>query len=136
MDYNQASESNNSVDLSNATSRELANKIISVLNEKNAKGIKLLHVEDKTVLTDYFIICSGTSNTQIKAFAGEIEYKLSLCNVQPKSIEGYSEATWIALDYNSVIVHIFNSDTRRFYNLEKLWSDSIEIDISDLITEK
>jgi len=136
MDQNRESGANNSVDLSHASSRELAEKIISVLNEKNAKGIKLLHVEDKTVLTDYFVICTGTSNTQIRAFAGEVEYKLSLCNVFPKSIEGYNEATWVALDYNSVIVHIFNPDTRNFYNLEKLWSDSKEIDISHLITEK
>lgn len=112
--------------------KELAEKIISVLNEKKANEIKLLYVEKQTILADYFIICSGTSNTQIKALAGEVEDKLKEFEILPKNIEGFKEASWVLLDYASVIVHIFNRDTRNFYNLEKLWNDSIEVDISHL----
>lgn len=115
--------------------RELANAIIGVLDEKKANGLKLLYVENKTIIADYFIICSGTSNTQIKALANEVEFKLGETGVYPSHIEGLNEASWILLDYASVIVHIFNSETRNFYNLEKLWKDSEEIDISQYINK-
>lgn len=115
--------------------RELANTIIGVLDEKKANGLKLLYVENKTIIADYFIICSGTSNTQIKALANEVEFKLGEAGVYPSHIEGLNEASWILLDYASVIVHIFNSETRNFYNLEKLWKDSEEIDISQYINK-
>ncbi|MHB1154954.1 MAG: ribosome silencing factor [Eubacteriales bacterium] len=115
--------------------RELANTIIGVLDEKKANGLKLLYVENKTIIADYFIICSGTSNTQIKALANEVEFKLGEAGVYPSHIEGLNEASWILLDYASVIVHIFNSETRNFYNLEKLWKDSEEIDISQYLNK-
>ena len=115
---------------------DIAKRMISILDEKDAKGIKLLHVEDQTVLCDYFIICNGNSNTQIKAYAGELEYKMELAGITPRSMEGYAEATWIVMDYGCVIVHIFNRETRMFYDLEKLWSDSTEVDIDELLTEK
>ena len=115
--------------------RELANALIRVLDEKKANGLKLLYVENKTIIADYFIICSGTSNTQIKALANEVEFRLGEAGVYPSHIEGLNEASWILLDYASVIVHIFNSETRNFYNLEKLWKDSEEIDISPYLTK-
>lgn len=113
--------------------KELAEKIISILNEKKANQIKLLYVEKQTILADYFIICSGTSNTQIKALAGEVEKQLKEFEILPKNIEGFNEASWVLLDFASVIVHIFNRDTRNFYNLEKLWNDSVEVDITNII---
>lgn len=118
------------------TPKELAIEIIQILNEKNAADIKLLHVTDKTIIADYFIICSGLSNTQVKSFTGEVEYKMGLKEIKPHHIEGYNEASWVVLDYRSVIVHVFYKDTREFYGLEKLWSDAEEVDISHLLTEK
>lgn len=105
------------------TPKELAIEIIQILNEKNAADIKLLHVTDKTIIADYFIICSGLSNTQVKSFTGEVEYKMGLKEIKPHHIEGYNEASWVVLDYRSVIVHVFYKDTREFYGLEKLCSD-------------
>lgn len=122
--------------LANADPLTLAKEIIRVLDTKNAKNIKLLHVEKNTVIADYFVICTGNSNTQIRAFAGELEYRLGLRELPPHNIEGFEEATWVVLDYSSVIVHIFNSETRNFYNLEKLWSDADAVDVSELVTEK
>ena len=116
---------------------DLAEKIIRILDSKRAKNIRLLHVEDLTVLTDYFVICSGNSNTQIKALAGEVEFQLGEEGLPPFHIDGYNEGTWVALDFGAVIVHIFNRETRDFYNLEKLWGDSEEVDIKDiLVTEE
>lgn len=112
---------------------ELAQTIVRILDDKKAFSLKLLHVEKQTVLTDYFVICSGTSNTQIKSLCGEVEHKLSEKGVAPMGIEGYNEASWIVLDYGSVIVHIFNRETRNYYNLEKLWADSTDVDIKQLL---
>ena len=113
----------------------LAKAAIEILDTKKAKNIKLLHVEDHTTITDYFVICTGNSNTQIKGYAGELEYQLGECSVKPLSIEGYNEASWVCMDYGPVIIHIFNREARNFYNLEKLWNEATEVDISDIITE-
>ncbi len=114
---------------------DLAVKIIKILDEKKARGITLLHVEAQTILADYFIICSGTSNTQLKSLAGEIEFKLGEENIPLRHMDGYTEASWIVQDFGPVIVHIFNRETRDFYNLEKLWADATEVDIKSIITE-
>lgn len=114
---------------------ELAGAIIGELSKTRASGLKLLHVEDQTIIADYFIICTGTSNTQIRAIANTLEFKMGEYGVYPAHIEGLDEATWVLLDYGSVIVHVFNSETRRFYNLEKLWADGAELDISKYIVE-
>ena len=124
------------IDLSSASPREVADKIIEILDYKDAKGIKLLHVEEKTILADYFILCNGNSNTQLRSYAGELEYKMDLCNCPPQTIEGYNEASWIVLDFHSVIVHVFNKETRAFYNLEKLWEATTEEDISAQLRKK
>lgn len=117
------------------TPKELAERIVKILDMNKAGSIKLLYTEEKTVLADYFIICTGNSSTQVKGLSGEVEYKLGLDGITPLHIEGYESATWVLMDYTSVIVHIFNSETRRFYNLEKLWNEAEEVDITGLLTE-
>ena len=116
--------------LAGASSEEIARAIADVLDSMKARDIKLLRVSDKTVMTDYFVICSGTSNTQIKALSGEVEYKLGERGVSPRHIEGYETGTWIAIDYAHVIVHIFSKDQREFYKLEKLWGDAGEVPLN------
>jgi len=118
------------------TPYELAEKIIRALDSKKARGIKLLHVEEQTILADYFVICSGTSNTQLKTLAGEVEFQLGEIGVELRHIEGYTEGSWIVQDFGTVIVHIFNRETREFYNLEKLWADATEVDIKEILTEE
>lgn len=113
--------------------RMLAEEIVKILDSKKAKDIKALYVEEQTVLADYFVICCGNSNTQIRALAGEVEEKLKEMKIEPLHIEGYNEASWTILDYGTVIVHIFSREAREFYKLEKLWSDSENIDISSLL---
>ncbi len=117
------------------TPKELAEKIIEVLDKHKAGSIKLLYTEEKTTLTDYFVICSGNSNTQTRALADEVEYQLGLLGIEPMHTEGRDSATWVLVDFGSVVLHVFNAETRRFYNLEKLWQDAEEIDITNLLTE-
>ncbi len=121
--------------LETAEPLEIAKTLVHVLDMKKGRDIKLLRVADQTVIADYFVICGGTSNTNIRALAGEAEYKLGLCGVAPLRMDGYSEGEWIALDFGSVIVHIMNRDNRDFYKLEKLWSDAENIDISDILVQ-
>ena len=116
-------------------SREKALHIAEILSSKKAKELQVIGIENLTLIADYFVICTGNSNTQIKGYAGEIEFQLGECSVKPLSIEGYNEASWVCMDYGPVIIHIFNREARNFYNLEKLWSEATEVDISDIVTE-
>lgn len=106
-----------------ANAKELAEAIADALDSKKGKDIKVLYVEDKTVLAEYFVICTGNSTTQVKALAGEVEYRLGLRGVEPYNIEGRDNGTWLVLDYSNVIVHIFGREAREFYNLDKLYED-------------
>ena len=120
-------------DLSAAEPKDWADVIVALLDAHKAQDIKVLEVFDQTIVADYFVLCTGTSNTQVKALAGELEYKMKLAKVDYLRMEGYNEGSWIIVDYGSVLVHIFQRETRDFYNLEKLWSDSKDIDISALL---
>lgn len=118
--------------LAGAGPEELAHAIFDILDAKKAHGIKVLRVNDQTVITDYFVICNGNSGTQVKSLAGEVEYKLGLRGVDPTHFEGRDNNGWIVLDYSSVIVHIFSRENRDFYQLEKLYGDAEEIPFQGL----
>lgn len=98
-----------------------AEKIAAILDERKAIDIQKMKVEDYTIITDWFIVCSGTSTTHIKALCGEIEEKMSALGEKCIGIEGFQTARWILMDYGDVIVHIFHRDEREFYDIEKLW---------------
>ncbi|NLC69090.1 MAG: ribosome silencing factor [Clostridiaceae bacterium] len=106
-------------------SAALAEKIAEILKEKKALDIDILDVSKLTILTDCFVICSGTSTIHIRTLADELGLKLKETGVSCHHIEGYETARWILLDYGNVVVHIFHEEERKFYNLERLWSDSM-----------
>ena len=110
-----------------ADAEALAHAIFDVLDAKKARDIKVLRVEDQTVIADYFVICSGNSSTQVKSLGGEVEFKLGLREVDPLHFEGRVNNAWVVLDYGSVIVHIFSREARDFYKLEKLYGDAEEV---------
>lgn len=107
--------------------------ICSVLDEKSAENIKVLKVEKQTSLCNYFIICEGRASTHVKALAEEVEERLNMAGVSPIHCEGLNNGNWAVLDYASVILHIFDHQSREFYNLEKLWRDAKVLDISELL---
>ena len=109
--------------LENASPRELAEAIAEVLDFKKGKDIKVICVEGKTEIADYFVLCTGNTGTQIRALADETEYKIGLRGVTPYQVEGRDNNTWLLVDYSNVIVHIFHREAREFYNLEKLYGD-------------
>lgn len=114
---------------------EKINTIVQALDKKKAEDIKVLEIKDLTIIADYFIIANGNSSTQTKAIADEVEYEMKNKGVMPDSIEGHQSAQWIILDYGDIMVHVFYKDTREFYNLERLWRDAKEVDVSHLVTE-
>lgn len=123
-------ENTNVTSLVDASPRELADAIVKILDDKKARDIKLLKFKEGSDLTDYFVICTGTSNTQIKGLAGEVEYRMGEAGVSPLHVDGFDSGMWIAMDYAHVIVHIFHKTERDFYKLEKLWNDSEEIPLT------
>ncbi len=106
-----------------ADAKALADAIADVLDSKKGHDIKVLHVEDKTVIAEYFVLCTGNSSTQIRALAGEVEFKIGQRGIEPYGIEGRDNNSWLVLDYSNVIVHVFSRESREFYNLDKLYAD-------------
>lgn len=101
--------------------KELAIKIKEILDDKKGIDSEIINVGEKTTLTDYFVLVTGTSSTHVKALAGEVEAKLSEEGITPFNFEKKMSDSWVALDYRNVIVHIFSQEARELYNLEKLW---------------
>jgi len=111
---------------------EIVRIAVQALYDKKAKDIEIIKIEGLSVLADYMVLASGTSTTQVKALADETEAKISEAGTKPDHIEGRS-SSWILLDYESVIVHVFHVKERDFYALGHLWADGERIDISTLI---
>ena len=103
------------------------------ISSKKGLNIKLIEIGDISSLVDYMVIATGTSSTHVKAIADEVEYQLDEAGISVSHIEGYRSNSWILLDYVDVIVHIFSDEAREFYDLERLWQDGKEIDISDIV---
>lgn len=116
-------------------SEELMQKTVAVLSRRKTENIKVLDISSLTTIADYFVICNGNSSTQIKSLADELEEKLKEENVELYSKEGFGDASWILMDYSTVVVHIFNPEQRDFYSIESLWSDAPEVDVSDIIEQ-
>lgn len=108
--------------------------VIKALDSKKAVEITALEVGSLTIVADYFVIAAGTSNTQVRALADEVEYQMGLEGFEVRQIEGKATG-WILLDYHDIVVHVFQQDQREYYNLEKLWADATPIDISSLVTD-
>ena len=104
--------------------RELAMKIAKYASDKKATDILLLNMEGLSPVTDYYVICSASNTTLVKAIADNIEDKLAEEGKFHLHKEGYNDSRWILLDYGDVVAHIFLEEDRDFYNLEQLWADA------------
>ncbi len=117
------------------TSTEKMQHIARLLDDKKAKDLKVLKVSELTLLADYFVLCSATSTTHVKALADNLEEKMDSLDVSMFQKEGRQALDWILMDYSDVIVHIFNEEARNFYSLEKLWSDAEEVSLDEILEE-
>ena len=114
------------------TSLETARAAAKALSDKKGLNIQVIKIDNVSILADYMVIATGTSSTQVKAMADNVEYELEQADIRVSHIEGYRSNGWILMDYVDVIVHIFDEPSREFYNLERLWKDGESIDISDI----
>ena len=118
------------------TANEIALTAVKALDSKKAKEIKVIEIGDLTTLADYFVIAAGTSNTQISALSDVVEEYLKREGEMALRREGYRDGTWVLLDYGSIAVHIFSEEAREFYDLERLWRDGKDLDLSGVLTEE
>ena len=117
------------------TSREVMEHIVRALDSKKARDITVLKTDQVSVLAEYFVICTAGSPAQIKSLSDEAGKRLSELDEAPRRVEGYRAGGWVLMDFGCVIVHLFLKEMREFYDLERLWSDAPEVDISALVTE-
>lgn len=111
---------------------EMTKWSVTLLNEKKAHNIKAIRIEDISSLADYFVFANGSSTTQVKALADELEMKLIEQGIKPHHIEGYQSNSWILLDYGTVVIHIFTEQARAFYDLDRLWQDGESVSLDFL----
>lgn len=116
--------------------RTMAELAARALDDKKGRNIKILETGALTTLAEYFVLCSGTSNTQIKALADGVEKLLSDSGEEPHHIEGHRDGTWVLMDYSCVVVHIFTEEAREFYDLERLWKDAREVDLKEVLKQE
>ena len=105
---------------------------MSALEDKKAENIKLIDISEISTVADYFIITNGSNRSQIQALSDNVQEKLAVNGIHPKNIEGYNTANWILLDYSDILIHIFDKESRGFYDLERIWRDGIFVDIDAL----
>ena len=117
------------------TAQEVAYQVPKALDDKKGLDIKLLKISDISTLADYFLICTGTSNTHVKTLCDHAEYTLEQLGEPMLGREGHRGNTWELLDFGSIVVHVFTEEAREFYALERLWADAQQIDLNDIITE-
>ncbi|MDD2363048.1 MAG: ribosome silencing factor [Oscillospiraceae bacterium] len=117
-------------------SKDIAELVVGSLDKHKAEDIQIIGIRDLTVIADYFVIATGTSSTQVKALADYVEAELEEKEIKPQRVEGYPSARWILIDYGSVVVHVFFTETREFYNLERLWKDGQHLDLAEFIDVK
>ena len=113
------------------TTKEIALAAAGALEDKKGVGLKLLEVTDVTTLAEYFLICTGTSNTHVNTLCDAVEEAVENCGEPLLHREGHRGGTWVLLDFGSLVVHIFTEETRNFYDLERLWNDAKPIALED-----
>ncbi len=109
------------------TTKEIALAAAKALDEKKGIGIRLLEVTDVTTLAEYFLICTGSSNTHINTLCDAVEEAVEKTGEPLLHREGHRSGTWVLLDFGALVVHVFTEETRSFYDLERLWNDATPV---------
>ena len=112
-------------------SKEMTQLAIKAIEDKKGNDIKIIDIHEVSVIADYFIIASGSNPNQVKTLADNVEETLGRAGYDLRQTEGYGTASWILMDYNDIIVHIFSEENRSFYDLERIWRDGKEVDVSE-----
>lgn len=100
---------------------------VAAADDRKALDLKVLHLQKISDFTDYFLLCSGTSERQVQAIADAVQERLRQLRVRPLHVEGYNRGQWVLLDYGDLVVHVFQEEPRRHYALERLWGDAPDV---------
>ena len=115
--------------------KEIAYAVTKALDEKKGMDIKLLKIDQVSTLADYFLICTGTSNTHVRTLCDYAEFTLDNLGEPMLGREGHRGNTWELLDYGTIVVHVFTEEARKFYDLERLWADAEQVDLTGIVIE-
>ena len=115
------------------TPDKIAYEVTKALDEKKGLDIKLLKIDRVSSLADYFLICTSTSNTHVKTLCDYAEFTLENLGETMLSREGHRGNAWELLDYGTIVVHVFTEEARKFYDLERLWADAEQIDLTNIV---
>ena len=118
------------------TSYEMAVGLAKALDSKKGLNIKVLKTQELTTLADYFVLCTATSTTQVKAMSDACEEAMEKQDETVHHIEGHRDGAWLLMDFSCVIVHVFTDEARKFYDLERLWADAQEVDLSEILVKE
>ena len=118
------------------TSNEMAVGLAKALDSKKGLNIKVLKTQELTTLADYFVLCTATSTTQVKAMSDACEEAMEQQGETVHHIEGHRDGAWLLMDFSCVIVHMFTDEARKFYDLERLWADAQEVDLSEILVKE
>jgi ribosome-associated protein len=103
--------------------------IYNALDDKKGIDIKILDISKVSTIADYFVIASGSNSSQVQALSDNVTEEMSKAGYDYKQIEGYNSSNWILIDYSDVIVHVFDADSRMFYDLERIWRDAQYVEL-------
>lgn len=113
-------------------SKKMVKVAVAALEDKKGENIRVIDISKVTVIADYFIIVNGSNINQVQALVDNVQDALYKAGFETNRIEGYNEGSWVLLDYNDIIIHVFSKEDRLFYDLERIWRDGKDISISDL----
>lgn len=119
--------------MENRTAKQVAAAAAKALDAKMGVDISLIEITDVSTLADYFLICTATSSTHVKALCDSVEEALDGIGEPMLSREGHRSGTWVLMDFGCVVVHVFTQETRSFYNLERLWQDGRQVNLTTLL---
>lgn len=105
--------------------------VIDALEDKKAENIQVIDISEISTVADYFIITNGSNRSQVQALADNVEEQLGKNGFHHNHVEGYNNANWILLDYSDILIHVFDTESRGFYDLERMWRDGKVVDIAE-----
>ena len=113
--------------------QEMVSIACKAIDDKKALDIKVIDIREVSLIADYFVITSGSNLNQVQAIVDNVEEQLGRAGFEPKQIEGTRHSNWILMDYGDLIIHVFDEENRLFYDLERIWRDGKELDVSEFL---
>ena len=126
------SETAYNVEVETVQAKEMAKIAYHALDEKKGEDIRIIDIAGISVMADYFLIANGNSDSQVHALVDNVEEEMHKAGYSLKQREGYGSGNWVLLDFGDVIVHVFDKENRLFYDLERIWRDGKNIEITEL----